>query len=92
MNRPRARRPPPTASLVLHGHSLTMRGDAHALGEAIAGALMDVADRRTCRNCGCTDYEACEEGCEWVEGDLCSACVKPRARPAPAAKRQRRKR
>jgi ParB family chromosome partitioning protein len=33
---------------------------------------------RTCRECGCTDDEACEGGCSWVEdpegiGDLCSA-------------------
>ena len=30
---------------------------------------------RACRGCGCTDDSACEEGCEWVEEDLCSACV-----------------
>ena len=29
-----------------------------------------------CRICGCTDLKACKEGCEWVEGDLCSKCVK----------------
>lgn len=28
----------------------------------------------TCRECGCTDDEACEGGCTWVEPDLCSAC------------------
>jgi hypothetical protein len=28
-----------------------------------------------CRVCGCTDEEACEGGCSWVEPDLCSACV-----------------
>jgi hypothetical protein len=33
-----------------------------------------------CRVCGCTDDEACEGGCWWVEdpqglGDLCSACT-----------------
>jgi ParB-like chromosome segregation protein Spo0J len=37
-------------------------------------------DVPTCRECGCTDEEACEGGCSWVEdpegiGDLCSACV-----------------
>lgn len=30
---------------------------------------------RQCRACGCTDNDACEEGCSWVEADLCSACV-----------------
>lgn len=29
----------------------------------------------TCRGCGCTDAEACDGGCEWVEPDLCSACA-----------------
>jgi ParB family chromosome partitioning protein len=40
----------------------------------------DETDVPTCRKCGCTDEEACEGGCSWVEdpeglGDLCSACV-----------------
>ena len=30
---------------------------------------------RICRVCGCDDENACEGGCEWVEWDLCSACV-----------------
>jgi hypothetical protein len=30
---------------------------------------------RYCRVCGCTDDDACEEGCWWVEFDLCSACA-----------------
>jgi hypothetical protein len=29
---------------------------------------------RACRVCGCTDDSACEQGCGWVEDDLCSAC------------------
>jgi hypothetical protein len=28
-----------------------------------------------CRVCGCTDNDACEEGCYWVEADLCSSCA-----------------
>jgi hypothetical protein len=28
-----------------------------------------------CRKCGCTDNRACDEGCFWVEADLCSACA-----------------
>jgi len=28
-----------------------------------------------CRDCGCTDGEACESGCWWVEPDLCSECA-----------------
>lgn len=34
-----------------------------------------------CRRCGCTAWEACPGGCEWVEADLCSAC-------APALKKK----
>lgn len=30
---------------------------------------------RKCRVCGCTDNNACEGGCHWVEQDLCSNCV-----------------
>ena len=28
-----------------------------------------------CRECGCTDFTACDDGCEWVDIDLCSACA-----------------
>jgi hypothetical protein len=31
--------------------------------------------QRYCRVCGCTDDDPCDEGCEWVEDDLCSACA-----------------
>lgn len=27
-----------------------------------------------CRRCGCTETRACEDGCFWVEEDLCSQC------------------
>ena len=30
---------------------------------------------RRCRVCGCTDLQACEGGCWWIEDDLCSSCV-----------------
>lgn len=30
---------------------------------------------RKCRACGCTDNQACREGCAWVESDLCSTCI-----------------
>jgi hypothetical protein len=35
---------------------------------------MDEDDVRQCRGCGCTDDDACEGGCEWVDEDLCSRC------------------
>lgn len=40
------------------------------------GAAM-VPAPRTCRVCGCTDDDACEGGCWWVDADLCSACSFP---------------
>lgn len=30
---------------------------------------------QVCRVCGCTWTHACEDGCYWVEEDLCSACA-----------------
>lgn len=27
-----------------------------------------------CRVCGCTEEDPCDEGCWWIEPDLCSAC------------------
>jgi ParB/RepB/Spo0J family partition protein len=33
-----------------------------------------VSDVRMCRACGCTSEHACEEGCYWIEPDLCSNC------------------
>jgi hypothetical protein len=38
---------------------------------------------RTCRKCGCTDANACEGGCSWVESDLCSQCETPAADEEP---------
>ena len=39
----------------------------------------DEIDVRACRECGCTDEEACEGGCTWTsvnpQGWLCSACA-----------------
>ncbi|MBN8260961.1 MAG: hypothetical protein J0L59_01395 [Xanthomonadales bacterium] len=30
---------------------------------------------RRCRDCGCTDLQACSGGCHWVSQDQCSACA-----------------
>jgi hypothetical protein len=32
-----------------------------------------------CKICGCTNEQACEGGCHWVELDLCSTCAGTRA-------------
>jgi hypothetical protein len=41
--------------------------------------LLDNNDEPACRVCGCTELEACEGGCIWVEADLCSRCVEGRS-------------
>lgn len=54
------------------------------LSQAIAEFLV-LASTRVCRECGCTDAQACETmgpdaqvtHCYWVDDDLCSTCVKP---------------
>ena len=28
-----------------------------------------------CRVCGCTEREACDPPCRWIEDDLCSVCA-----------------
>lgn len=35
----------------------------------------ELFDVQKCRVCGCTDNNACEGGCYWVEDDLCSKCA-----------------
>lgn len=41
---------------------------------ARADAGRQAGDAGVCRVCRCTDDEGCEEGCTWVEPDLCSSC------------------
>ena len=31
-------------------------------------------DVQICRVCGCSNEDPCEDGCYWVEEDLCSVC------------------
>lgn len=39
-------------------------------------------DMQRCRVCGCTEFSACEGGCDWAEDeDLCTSCVGKEARP-----------
>ncbi len=51
------------------------------LGVDINVNMVDVADIRICRSCGCTDDDCTEcvertgQPCHWVEDDLCSACT-----------------
>lgn len=56
-----------------------------ALHDAVATAIADViaADPLpvpsliggVCRMCGCTQNDACDVGCGWAQGDLCTACA-----------------
>lgn len=59
----------PTEQLVAAMSATAVRFD---LGDVanVACAVM-----RACRGCGCTEDEACEGGCSWVDPDLCSSCV-----------------
>lgn len=49
--------------------------EAEAEARKVMGNMYRAAGVRACRVCGCTDDEACEGGCGWVEDDLCSECV-----------------
>ena len=59
------------------------RLDIVVLETASLGALLRDADGRPllplgfgriCRGCGCSQDDACEPSCSWVEDDLCSVC------------------
>lgn len=43
------------------------------------GRAIEIILGGRCRVCGCTEARACDEGCWWVEPNLCSACVDPRS-------------
>lgn len=47
---------------------------------------------RRCRECGCTDHDACPGGCYWVEQDLCSQCQGKAKRSTTESQRARRRR
>lgn len=39
--------------------------------------IFEVPDEflKVCRVCGCSEYNACEGGCSWIDKNLCSACA-----------------
>ncbi len=41
--------------------------------DTVVGGMF-FAGIRSCRICGCTDINACPDGCWWVGDRLCSAC------------------
>lgn len=56
-----------------------------AVGDALPEDAFLASDERSpripsllggvCRACGCSQNDACEEGCGWAAEDLCTACV-----------------
>lgn len=40
-----------------------------------AHAVLSSSGLRRCRACGCSQYDACEDGCDWAGEGLCTACV-----------------
>ncbi|MFP4538718.1 MAG: hypothetical protein ACLFPA_10500 [Dichotomicrobium sp.] len=50
---------------------------AQAEGTAAGGAPIPIPSRLgpVCRVCGCTEHDACPEGCGWAEADLCTSCA-----------------
>jgi len=51
----------------------------HAIGVLVERGVRDVETTRVCRDCACTDNEACiADGmsCHWVDEDLCSECAR----------------
>lgn len=46
----------------------------HPKPPAIVAAIAEYSAARKCRNCGCTDYFACDHGCYWTGPDACSMC------------------
>lgn len=47
------------------------------IGKDKEDAIKEVSKRmnRKCRICGCSELHGCQNGCYWVEEDLCSSCV-----------------
>ncbi|MBP2495013.1 hypothetical protein ABID82_005002 [Methylobacterium sp. PvP062] len=57
---------------------------SHAVDEVLPDDALDASDDRpripaslggVCRCCGCSQNDACEEGCSWAADDLCTAGV-----------------
>lgn len=53
----------------------------HAEGLGIPIEERTIGKNTACEVCGCTDYQACEEGCWWVFPTICSTCYDEGARP-----------
>jgi hypothetical protein len=71
------------------GEGLSRRSEREAA--MCADAIADVVLEPSCRICGCTEENACEGGCSWVEADLCSACAPDVARAEKKSRRRARR-
>lgn len=90
----RGRKRPPKLVCRIQSIDIECEGDPEEIRRAIAGAMdqifgplhaaleqaVGVPDWvRTCRECGCTEDNACVDSqgrpCHWVAEDLCSACA-----------------
>jgi len=65
----------------------------------LAYQLRKQAGIQACKVCGCSEDDACEEGCSWVDAALCSACasvgkrlIDALAGPTPVPKKKRSRR
>jgi hypothetical protein len=54
-------------------HPIVYRGQ-QGIFDVPEGILANAQWEPQCRVCGCTELDACEGGCSWVERDLCSRC------------------
>lgn len=64
----------PSGGLIAAGEGANVFTFAAALRMAIADRLPS----GVCMFCHCTEHEACEGGCTWVERNLCSSCAEVR--------------
>jgi hypothetical protein len=63
--------------------------DGESWEEAKARSQAELGARsfRRCRVCGCSELDACEDGCGWAAEDLCTACIEKTEEPARTAMR-----
>ncbi len=45
---------------------------------AKSGTPVPSALGKVCRDCGCSHFDPCEEGCWWATDDLCTTCANKR--------------
>ena len=63
-------------------------GRVFPISPAIVSELGCGTAPRICRSCGCSEFDACDEGgrgCAWAEPDLCTSCLPEPAPPAAKA-------